>query len=251
MYAQDHADTRGTGRFRWLVSTCLAAAVGTLAIVVVIYGSADPMENQGGLLPTLKRMSQTTDGDDFAAAMRRDDGLRWAIPKSDRLQITTGAMSTRFIIHETLKQRRNGREYIYAKPYVRLVARLAPVPPSYADVIPPFNPFKLYGNSNPVGSGDGDNEVARDRSDVSVRVVELLGGILPGEDGQELDTAEVTEIVQKSDAVSETGELNPLTHSFSAEATVGELANQGTEFWPGSGASGRTDRNDRSSQKRR
>ena len=41
IYVSDHADTRQGGRFRWLVSTCLAAAVGVLAILVVIAGSTD------------------------------------------------------------------------------------------------------------------------------------------------------------------------------------------------------------------
>ena len=92
----------------------------------------------------------------------------------------TGAMSTRYIIHETLRQRRGGREYIYAKPYVRIVARLAPVPSGVADTIPPFNPFKLYANNRPIGAADEDSPATPAKTDVSVRVVELLGGILPG-----------------------------------------------------------------------
>jgi murein DD-endopeptidase MepM/ murein hydrolase activator NlpD len=197
LYSADHADQRQGGRFRWLVSTCLAAAVGALAIVVVIYGSADPKDSADGLMPALKRLRENAEAAALTAPVRPDDGLKWAVAKTDRLQITTGAMSTRFIIHETLKQRRNGREYIYAKPYVRIVSRLAAVPSNYADVIPPFNPFKLYADSKPVGVEDEDGTTAQ-RTDVSVKVVELLGGFLPGEDGQELDTSEVDELVERA-----------------------------------------------------
>ena len=165
------------GRFRWLLSTCLAGGVGAIAILVVIYGSTDRTE-QGGLLPALKRMR---DGKaDTALVLKREEGLKWAVPKADKLQTTSGALSTRFIIHDSLKVKKANREYIHAKPYARIVARLAPVGAEYADVIPPFNPFKLYaterGTQTQTGGGDG---VAN--SDVSIKVVELLGGILPGD----------------------------------------------------------------------
>jgi hypothetical protein len=149
IYASDHTDGSAGGRFRWLVSTCLAGAVGALAIIVVAYGSVDPKDTTGGLLPTLRRIGEDVTNTPVAAMVHKDDGLKWAVPRTDRLEVNSRAMSTRYLIHETLKQKRSGREYIYAKPYVRIVLRLAPVPPGYEDVIPPFNPFKLYGNNLP------------------------------------------------------------------------------------------------------
>lgn len=188
------------GGFRWLLSTCLAGGVGAIAILVVIYGSSDRTE-QGGLMPALKRLRN---GDaDTALAMPRVEGLRWAVPKADKLQIMTGAMSTRYIIHDSLKVKKANREYIHAKPYARIVVRLAPVPSTYTDVIPPFNPFKLYAteqgtqSQTPTGDGTANNDVA-------IKVVELLGGILPGEDGQELDAQEVTDLISRGrDSVSQ------------------------------------------------
>jgi murein DD-endopeptidase MepM/ murein hydrolase activator NlpD len=164
-----------------------------VAILVVIYDSTDRSE-QGGLLPAIKRMRDgKTDG---LLTARRIDGLKWAVPKTDKLQTLTGAQTTRFVIHDTQKVRKSNREYIYAKPYVRIVSRLAPVPPDYADVVPPFNPFKLYATERQAearaGNGDGP------ATDVAVKVVELLGGILPGEDGLELDAQDVSEIVARS-----------------------------------------------------
>lgn len=197
MYAADHADSRQSGRFRWLLSTVLAATVGAVAIIVVIYGSTDPRDVAEGRMPTLERLRMDAAMAPMPAPHRPDDGLNWAVAKTDRLQITTGATSTRYIIHETLKQRRNGREYIYAKPYVRIVSRLAPVPANYTDVIPPFNPLKLYADNKPVSSNREDETISLNR-DVNVRVVELLGGFLPGEDGQEMDGGEVDDLVQRA-----------------------------------------------------
>ena len=106
-------------------------------------------------------------------------------------------MSTRYVIRESRTERRGGRKYTANKPYIRVVSRLAPVPADYSDVIPPFNPFKLYANSKPVGTGEDELEPSS-RSDVQVKVLELLGGTLPSEDGQVMEASEVMELVEKA-----------------------------------------------------
>ena len=75
------------------------------------------------------------------------------------------------------------------------------MPADEKEKIPPFNPFKLYGSGKPAETDEDADESAGSglsRSDVSVKVVELLGGILPEEDGQELDTQEVQDIVERN-----------------------------------------------------
>jgi len=189
----DRPGGTGGGQFRWLLSTCLAASVGAIAIVVVIYGSTDRNE-QGGLLPAIKRMRDgKTDG---LLVARRTDGLKWAVPKADKLQTMASAQTIRSVIHDTHKVRKASREYIYARPYVRIVSRLAPVAPEYADVVPPFNPFTLYAGER--RSEQAPEAEGASNSDVTVKVVELLGGILPGDDGQELDAQEVADLVTRA-----------------------------------------------------
>ncbi len=189
LYETDHAEPRQTGRFRWLISTCLAGMVGAISIFVVIYGSADQRESRGGFLPALTQLG----GADRAgrASPRINKGLKWATPKSDRLQITSGAVTVRYLINESLKQRRAGREYIHAKPYVRIVGHLAPVPSDYEELIPTFNPLKLYATTEPADGGHESESPNADEARVAVAFVELLDGILPAEDGEELDDAEV------------------------------------------------------------
>jgi murein DD-endopeptidase MepM/ murein hydrolase activator NlpD len=196
LFASDHAEGRQGGRFRWLFSTCLAAAVATIAIVVVIYGSMDHSGGPEGIIPTFTRLSETSDSKPLSAMVRRREGLRWVVPRSDRLEVSTGATSTRYVIRESRTERRGGRKYTAHKPYVRLVARLAPVPVDSSDVIPPFNPFKLYADAKPVGGLDGDGATAR--ADVQIKVVELLGGMLPSEDGQTMEASEILELVEKT-----------------------------------------------------
>jgi len=195
LYETDHAEPRRGGRFRWLVSTCLAGTVGAISIFVVIYGSVDQREARGGFLTALGQFGEADLSGRGMPFARASNGLKWAVPKSDRLQITSGAVTVRYLINEPLKQRRAGREYIHAKPYVRIVGRLAPVPSDYKSLIPAFNPLKLYQPAE--GSEKSESQTA-DQGNVKVNVVELLGGILPAEDGEELDDAEVAQHVARA-----------------------------------------------------
>jgi murein DD-endopeptidase MepM/ murein hydrolase activator NlpD len=189
LYETDHAESRQVGRFRWLISTCLAATVGAISILVVIYGSVDKPETQGGFLPGLTELGEANLTGRDLLFQRNNEGLKWASPKSDRLNITSGAVTTRYVVNESVKQRRLGREYIHAKPYARIVARLAPVPSTYGEV-PPFNPLSLYATQT-VNPGEEDESDAAGQGNVVVNIIELLGGILPDEDGQELEESEI------------------------------------------------------------
>ena len=194
LYETDHAESRQGGRFRWLISTCLAATVGAISIFVVLYGSADKRESRGGFLPGLTELSEASLAGRDVPFVRNSEGLKWASPKGDRLKITSGAVTVRYLVNESVKQRRLGREYIHAKPYARIVARLAPVPPDYQAKVPPFNPLSLYATQT-VNPGEDNESDAPENGNVGVNVIELLGGILPDEDGQELDDAEILQHV--------------------------------------------------------
>jgi murein DD-endopeptidase MepM/ murein hydrolase activator NlpD len=237
IYEQENPEPRAGGRFRWILSTCLAAAVGAIAILVVVYGSSDNEATTDGLLPALKSIGEGALVPQIALRPKNAGGLKWIMPKADRLQLTTGALSTRYIIHESTKSRRDSREYVRQKPYARIVARLAPVPADEKYKIPPFNPFKLYGSGK---ATDTDEDAGRNaasglsRSDVSSKVVELLGGILPEEDGQELDTQEVQDIVER-DAQANTapadGSGAPLDAVAGGNAGPAIAPSDGTSPW--------------------
>ena len=240
IYEQENPEPRAGGRFRWILSTCLAAAIGAIAILVVVYGSSDNEATTDGLLPALKSIGEGALVPQIALTPKNAGGLKWIMPKADRLQLTTGALSTRYIIHESTKSRRDSREYVRQKPYARIVARLAPVPADEKDKIPPFNPFKLYGSGKATDTDeDADRNAASglSRSDVSSKVVELLGGILPEEDGQELDTQEVQDIVERNaeaNAAPADGSGAPL--DAVAGGSAGPAVGDGTSPWQPSSA---------------
>jgi len=199
LYTADTAEARGGGRFRWFFSTCLAAAVGSVAIIAAIFGASDSHDSRNsGIVPALRKMSAEIQPERELAPIVAD-GLAWSAPKSDRLEATTGAMVTRYIVQESIRQRRGAREYIQNKPYARVLARLAAVRAESVGAIPPFNPIRLYGNTSPLGEAeDAPTASSANASGISLRVVELLGTILPMEDGQELDAREVADLVQRA-----------------------------------------------------
>jgi len=206
LYDTDHAESRQGGRFRWLISTCLAGTVGAISILVVIYGSADKRETRAGFMSGLTELGEANLVGRDIPYVRNSEGLKWATPKSDRLKITSGAVTVRYLVNESVKQRRLGREYIHAKPYARIVARLAPVPSDYESKVPPFNPLNLYATQT-VNPGEDSESETTDQGNVSVNVIELLGGILPDEDHQELDDAEVAQHVDAAREAETEAEL--------------------------------------------
>ncbi len=195
MYASDHADGRRGGRFRWVLSTCLAAAVGALAILVAVTGSMDSQDQDVASLE--QRLQQAALALQLPAT--RSDGLRWSLPKTDRLLIPTGAIALRNYIAEPVKQRRGTREYTMNKYYVRLAGRLGPVSRKQAASVPALNPIKLYADTAPVEGGERSEG---QEAGAPTRLLEL-NGILPSEDGQELDAQEVARLVARAQAADE------------------------------------------------
>ena len=197
IYQSEPGHTSVSARLKWLASTCLAGVVSMGLIGMSLYASID-MDDGGGVVSSIKRAS--------LAALEPAAGVQIigeeqtvARGKGDRLQTTSLGLSTRHIIHDSVVQQRHNREYIRIKPYVRIVARLATSQPEDADTVPPFNPFKLYADTTPISqNADESASEAAVKRDVDVRVIELVGGILPDEDGVELRTHEVTELVTEA-----------------------------------------------------
>ncbi len=197
VFLPEPGDSRASTRFKWLVSTCLAAVVGVGVIGTSIYASMD-LEDGTGVVSSIKHAG--------LAAMRPVQqaqtiaGIQTvAGQKGDRITTTTEGLSTKHIIHDTVVQRRGEREYIRIKPYARLVARLGTSQPEDTTYIPAFNPFKLYSNPKPVAeNGDGEAGIDTGR-DASLRVVELEGGILPDGDGLTLSAQEMSALIRERD----------------------------------------------------
>ena len=193
LFIADRAEARRGGGFRWFFSTCLAAGVGAVAIAAVVLG--DP-QTQTPLPQIVQQKPEPRQ-----RAPVQVDGLQWATPKADRLHATSGAMSTKFVVQDSTKVMRGGtggtREYIEKRFYARIAMRLSAVPANVTADIPAFNPFKLYSSSGSAAE-ETERETAKADGHATVRLVELVGSILPPEDGQEIDNQEIVDIVHRS-----------------------------------------------------
>ncbi len=203
LFVADRAEARRGGRFRWFFSTCLAAGVGAVAIAAVMLGSIDSRDGGGRPLPPLIR--QEPGRPTPARPGTPADGLKWSTPKSDRLQTITGAASTRFDVQDTLKETRLNREYLQKRPYARIVMRLGTIAPDPSVQLPPFKPETLYG-FNLEGEAGAKGRMTPAGGEITFRVVELLGSILPTEDGQELNGQEAADLLKRSSESAQTGE---------------------------------------------
>jgi murein DD-endopeptidase MepM/ murein hydrolase activator NlpD len=184
-----------SGRLKWLASTCLAGMVGVCLIGIAIYASQSMGDGSSGMMSSIKRASLAA-LQPLRPATRARDGQNANGQKEDRSQVTSAGFATRDVIHDTVVQRQGSREYITIEPYVRIVAGLATTQPADSDQFPPFNPFKLYSDSTPIGAEDG---AAADASQfVSLNVVDVPGGLMSQDDGVELKADEIDQLVTEA-----------------------------------------------------
>jgi murein DD-endopeptidase MepM/ murein hydrolase activator NlpD len=226
----DNGDLPHGSRLKWFVSTCVAATIGIGAISAVLYGSIDSEERierlgKADVRPIwervwdLERLRQPYNG-----PRPEPKEVEQAARKEDRLPQAVGGMVTRHVIHESDRVRRGTREVVVIHAYTRLTGRLSNIAPATEAKIPTFNPFRLYANLDPIDESGGAAGAARSAADgeVAVKVVELLGGFLPEEDGQELETEEVGAIVTRSG--EEIAARAEIRQSFQPEGTEGAKA---------------------------
>jgi murein DD-endopeptidase MepM/ murein hydrolase activator NlpD len=180
-------------RLKWLASTCLAGMVGVCLIGVAIYASLN-MGDGSGMMSSLKRASLAALQPVRSATLAKN-GQSANGQKEDRIQMTAAGFVSRQVIHDTVIERQGSREFITIKPYLRIVAGLATELPADAAELPPFNPFKLYSDQTPVGAGGATDDAPQA---VSVKLVDVPGGILPQSDGVELRADEVNQLVAEA-----------------------------------------------------
>ncbi len=180
-------------RLKWMASTCLAGMVGVCLIGVAIYASMN-MSDGSGMVSSIKRASLAA-LQPIRSARLAHDAQSPSGQKEDRIQMTSAGFASRHVIHDTVVERQGSREFITIKPYIRIVAGMAMTPPETPDALPPFNPFKLYSDTTPIGGGDASADAAQA---VVVNVVDVPGGLLPQTDHVELAPEQVRRLVAEA-----------------------------------------------------
>ncbi|MGH6816023.1 MAG: M23 family metallopeptidase [Hyphomicrobiaceae bacterium] len=226
IYDADHADTGIGGRFLWLLTTFLTAAVGALAIGFVISGSVGTKEEGVDWQVQVSRIMQ---GDlpspPSGLELRPAEDFEQNKSKSDRVKLPGS-----YLIRDRFRTKRNSKRFWQKRSYVRVVARLLPVAPAHAGAVPPFNPVALYAASETSVEGWGPDGESHGRL-AGVRVVELLGKSLPVEDGQEFDAQEIGGLVMRaaSELAKNKEEQAAATVAAAGADTAGGKAPERTE----------------------
>jgi murein DD-endopeptidase MepM/ murein hydrolase activator NlpD len=195
IYDRDRAWRDGRSAVRWVMSTLIAASISLVVTAVVVYGSLDKKPDQPiDILAEIEAATQTSSS---LAPPVNPRTLDWVTPKQDRLQLATTTLIARHVIHEQVRVRRNNRPFLQIKPYLRVRARLAPASRDYADIIPPFNPTRLYAPST---NSDQTVPEADDPGHglIETAVVDLPDGRLPVSDRQSLQPFEVAQLVAET-----------------------------------------------------
>ena len=202
LYLRDAKAKRLISRLKWFISTCVVGAAGLGIIGVAMYASTD-IDDGSGVVGSLRSAT-------LAALKPKVTGNvieeKFALSgeKTDKIKTTTKGLTTRYVIQDSFVERRNAREFISVKPYVRITATLSTVKPDNTDEIPAFNPFDLYAEKKSSASRDEKRSLtskARHNAFLSMNVIALAGGFLPTEDRQELTEDEVERQVAEADAV--------------------------------------------------
>ncbi|GJM03982.1 MAG: membrane protein [Rhodomicrobium sp.] len=223
VFDKDHFGSPASARFKWLISTVIAGTVGVAALGVALYGAMD-VEDGSGMVESIKNASLSA-MQPFTPKTVGEEQAISEFAKTDRLPATSQGLSTRYIIHDTIVQKRNDREFIAIKPYARIVARLATSIPESdegnKEKIPLFNPFKLYANLDPVDNGEKNANELPEGDHAETKIVDLVSGILPDEDGQQLGDKEIQRIVA-SEYQNENFEIRATIYNEQQEAPTSE-----------------------------
>lgn len=202
LYLRDANARRLISRLKWFISTCIVGAVGLCIIGVAMYASTD-MEDGSGLVGSLRSAGIAALKPKTAGNLV-EERLALSGEKTDKIPVTTKGLTTKYIIQDSVVERRNAREFITVKPYVRISATLSTVKPDNTDAIPPFNPFDLYAESKSKDARpvlQAQSEKAAHDQFLTARILDLAGGFLPEEDRQELADDEAERHVAEADAV--------------------------------------------------
>ena len=144
--------------------------------------------------------------------------------KADRLFASLKGLTTRHVIKDAVQVSKAGKEFIVLKPYTRVIARLSSEPDLGGATIPPFNPLTLYTSAK--GSGAASDPDANAAGSATTRVEDLVGGLLPDEDGLEISKAEVVLIVAR--ALEDAGNEDDASSTDATAASPGAASDAQT-----------------------
>ena len=218
LYLRDAKARRLITRLKWFISTCIVGTAGLAIIGIAIYASTG-IEDGSGVVGSLRRATLATFKPRETGNLIEDTAAVLG-QKTDKIITTAKGLTTRYFIQDSVVERRNNREFISVKPYIRVLATLSTEEPENSDSIPPFNPFDLYAEKKKTADKNNtveQSEKAPHNDFLTMHIVELAGGFLPEEDQQQLSEEAAERIVAEADVVLAEASAQPRISAADAE----------------------------------
>lgn len=222
LYLRDAKARQLISRLKWFISTCIVGTAGLAIIGIAIYASTG-IEDGSGVVGSLRSATLATFKPRETGNLV-EDKIAILGQKTDKIKTTSKGLTTRYVIQDSVVERRNNREFISVKPYIRVFATLSTEEPSNSDDIPAFNPFDLYAEKK---GSDNESETVEHREKakhndfMKMQIVELAGGFLPEEDQQKLTEEEAERLVAEADVVLAEAGAQPRVSALDTEL-IGE-----------------------------
>jgi murein DD-endopeptidase MepM/ murein hydrolase activator NlpD len=202
IYMREAGAKRLISSLKWFISTCIVGAAGLCIIGVAMYASTDMNGGSGSIFRTLQLAGIDALKPKPAGTLIEDRPAKTG-EKTDKIKISTKGTTTKHIIQDSVVERRNAREFIQVKPYVRIVALLSTSKPDSTDAIPALNPFDLYAERGQETDKPAEQKTVSTApllDHVNAKSIDMQGGFLPEEDNQELTDVEVERYIAEADA---------------------------------------------------
>lgn len=218
LYLRDAKARRLISRLKWFISTCIVGTAGLAIIGIAIYASTG-IEDGSGVVSSIRSATLAT------FKPRETGNLIGGTAdvigqKTDKIVTTAKGLTTRYVIQDSIVERRNNREFISVKPYIRVLATLSTKEPQNSSLIPPLNPFDLYAEKKEAAEKSKaveHSEKAPHNDFMTVHIVDLAGGFLPEEDQQQLSEEAAERIIAEADVVLAEAIAQPRYSAVDAE----------------------------------
>ena len=150
------ADERSRVSIRWLLGTTLTGLSGAVLISAAAYTALD-QQTRFAEAPTRAQVAHRDDRDDQIVNPK----------KGDRILRTIDVIAAKQTFRTATTVKSGDKEVVRTKAFTHVATTLTLSPTSFAEEVPPFNPFKINADPHYVADNLNESDIAPDQAEVS------------------------------------------------------------------------------------
>jgi murein DD-endopeptidase MepM/ murein hydrolase activator NlpD len=149
-------DERARVSIRWLLGTSLTGLSGAMLISAAAYTALD-QQTKFAEAPTRPQVARRDDRDSQIVNPK----------KGDRILRAVDVIAAKQTFRTATTAKSGDKEVVRTKAFTRVATTLTLAPTSFADEVPPFNPFKLIGDPHYAADNLSESDIAPDQAEIS------------------------------------------------------------------------------------